>query len=474
MNPRHTSINNTLYLNALMLFCDYIAVLCAETTAYVTRNILVTRTHLHVPWLNYWIAFPILYIFFIGLQQLYRRRMPFYEEVRRTFYAAVYGTAGVVFILYVGKTADITSRLFICLFGILSFVYLAAVRYAVKKYFIQHEMFQTPVLLIGGGETAAILARNLTEDAGLGYRIVGLITGHSDLPPSLCHYPRLGTIEQIEEIIGQTHVSHVFIAAPEMDTRSQRQLINRIQPLVRNISVIPDLIGIPAANVEVESIIEQKIMVLGLRNNLRRPINRFIKSLFDYSVTLIGTIFISPVLLSIAAWVAIDSPGPILYRQARIGRNGRPFTCYKFRSMCIDADEKLTDLLASDPQARTEWERDRKLRSDPRITRSGEFLRRTSLDELPQIFNVLRGQMSLVGPRPIVAEELERYGEYVDDYLMVRPGITGMWQVSGRNDTDYADRVQLDSWYVRNWSVWLDMIILFKTAKAVFSQKGAY
>ena len=130
--------------------------------------------------------------------------------------------------------------------------------------------------------------------------------------------------------------------------------------------------------------------------------------------------------------------------------------------------------MANDPTAREEWERDFKLKDDPRITRSGAFLRKTSLDELPQIFNVLRGEMSLVGPRPIIEEELERYGEFVGDYLMVKPGITGMWQVSGRSDTTYEERVQMDTWYVRNWSVWLDLMLLWRTVAAVLLRNGAY
>ena len=179
-------------------------------------------------------------------------------------------------------------------------------------------------------------------------------------------------------------------------------------------------------------------------------------------------------MIFIALWIYIDSPGPVIFKHIRIGKDGKEFPCYKFRSMCIDAKEKLEELLKNDPEVRAEWERDFKLKNDPRITKSGAFLRKTSLDELPQIFNVLKGQMSLVGPRPIIKMEMERYGKYINDYLMVKPGITGMWQVSGRSDIDYNERVLLDSWYVRNWSVWIDIVMLFKTIKVVFFRKGAY
>ena len=142
--------------------------------------------------------------------------------------------------------------------------------------------------------------------------------------------------------------------------------------------------------------------------------------------------------------------------------------------MSVDAKEKLEKLLETDPEAKKEWEENYKLKNDPRITRSGRFLRRTSLDELPQIFNVLKGEMSLVGPRPIIRDEIPRYGKYIEDYYMVRPGITGMWQTGGRNDIDYDERVQMDTWYVRNWNIWFDIVLLWRTIAVVLGQKGAY
>jgi len=154
--------------------------------------------------------------------------------------------------------------------------------------------------------------------------------------------------------------------------------------------------------------------------------------------------------------------------------NGRIFKCLKFRSMRPDADRVLKELLANDPEAQAMWDKDFKLKNDPRITPIGNVLRKTSLDELPQLFNVLKGEMSLVGPRPVVKDELLRYGENATYYLEARPGITGLWQVSGRNDTTYTERVNLDAWYVKNWSLWYDIAILFKTFGVVFRSKGAY
>lgn len=199
-----------------------------------------------------------------------------------------------------------------------------------------------------------------------------------------------------------------------------------------------------------------------------------LKTVFDYTLTFIGTLLVLPILFLIAIWIYKDSPGPVFFAHQRVGKNGKLFPCYKFRTMCVDSQERLAQLLATDAEARAEWERDFKLKNDPRITKSGAFLRKTSLDELPQVFNVLRGEMSLVGPRPIVQEELERYGKYAKEYMSVKPGITGLWQVSGRNNISYEERVSLDVDYVQNSSMLLDLKILWKTFAVVLAKKGAY
>jgi undecaprenyl-phosphate galactose phosphotransferase len=182
----------------------------------------------------------------------------------------------------------------------------------------------------------------------------------------------------------------------------------------------------------------------------------------------------APLMAVIAYRIRRADGGKAFFAHSRVGRHGELFRCYKFRTMISTSSEVLARLLAEDPEARAEWERDHKLRNDPRITPVGRFLRRTSLDELPQLLNVLRGEMSLVGPRPVVMDELDRYGEARIYYLQVRPGLTGLWQISGRNDVDYGRRVSLDTWYVRNWTLWYDLVILFKTALVVPSRGGAY
>ena len=196
--------------------------------------------------------------------------------------------------------------------------------------------------------------------------------------------------------------------------------------------------------------------------------------MFDLVATISGGILISPILVLLAIVVGIDNKGRVIFAHRRVGKDGKLFPCYKFQSMVPDAQKRLEEYLADNPEARKEWEDTFKLTNDPRVTKLGGFLRKTSLDELPQLWNVLMGDMSLVGPRPIVTKEIERYGDYIREYYMVPPGITGMWQVNGRSDTTYEERVAMDTWYVRNWSVWIDLVYLFKTVKTVFTGKGAY
>jgi undecaprenyl-phosphate galactose phosphotransferase len=250
-------------------------------------------------------------------------------------------------------------------------------------------------------------------------------------------------------------------------------LLQRLSARYGDLSIIPPLRGLPLYGMELTHFFSHEVLMLTARNNLARPIPRLLKRLFDIAGSMILLVALAP-LLAFLSWKIRRSGGAAVFSHLRVGRYGKMFGCLKFRTMVRDADEILKRRLDDDPDARTEWEQSFKLKDDPRITPIGAFLRRTSLDELPQLWNVLKGEMSLVGPRPIIEEELERYGDQVGYYLETRPGITGLWQISGRNNTSYDDRVALDSWYVRNWSLWYDLVILVKTINVVVKGQGAY
>lgn len=472
--PEYDKYTN-YFLSALLFVIDYLSIVLAEQSAFVLRKWIVSDGGiLHISWLNFWVVFPLLYLLFLNIEQLYNRRMQFWQVIEKIFQASLYAVVAIVIVLYIGQIAASTSRMFIFLLWLFSFIYLTVFRYFTKNFLEKVQLLRIPVLIIGAGKTAELLVKGIINDAGMGYKIIGLLEDNCVRNGILKRFPVLGKFADVEAVILKTGVQHVFIAAPGLEQEKLTRLIYKVQPLVKNIGIIPNLVGIPMGGIEVESLFNEKLMLLRLKNNLARSWNRYLKTIFDFALTLVGTVAISPILIFIAIWIYKDSPGPVIFKHTRIGKNGKKFPCYKFRSMCIDAKEKLAELLENDPVAKAEWERDFKLKNDPRITKSGAFLRRTSLDELPQIFNVLKGDMSLVGPRPVIEEELERYGEYVNDYLMVKPGITGMWQINGRNDTSYAERVCMDSWYVRNWSIWIDNLILWRTLKSVIRCKGAY
>ena len=194
----------------------------------------------------------------------------------------------------------------------------------------------------------------------------------------------------------------------------------------------------------------------------------------DVVLAILLLIFLAPMMIATAAVIWLQDGGRPVFGHIRVGLDGRLFRCWKFRSMVVGADQRLVQLLAEDPEARLEWATDHKLRQDPRVTPLGTFLRKSSLDELPQLVNVIHGEMSLVGPRPIVADEIEKYGRQFRWYRQVRPGITGLWQVSGRNDLDYRQRVALDVLFVKRFSLWLYVAILLRTAPAVLSREGAH
>jgi len=460
----------------LFIFFDYFAILLAEKMAFGLHDIygLFMGTSYHVPdaYLFFWI--PLVFIAFLAVTQTYTRMQPILETVRQIFYAILYALITCIVTLYFMEASILASRLYVVLFGCLALFNVYAVRYVLMKLLKVTQTFVKPVIIIGAGKTAELVLQFFEGDLGYRYRVVGLLDDNpiSEMLPQ--KFLLLGKVSDAETIIRDSGIQTVIITAPGMDSERLEKLVAKIQPLVRDILFVPDLMMLPLGHVGVEPFYTEKVFMLSIRNNLARRRNRLAKRIFDLVATICGGLLILPILLILAILVGIDNKGRIIFAHRRVGRNGKIFPCYKFQSMVSDAQERLEEYLAKNPEARKEWEESFKLTNDPRVTKLGAFLRKTSLDELPQLWNVLMGDMSLVGPRPIVTKEVERYGDYIREYYMVPPGITGMWQVNGRSDTTYEERVSMDTWYVRNWSVWIDLVYLFKTVKTVFTGKGAY
>ena len=463
-------------LPLLLMAGDYLAVVLSETIALFLRRFLpgMPSPDFNIPNIYFFIIVPTIFICFLYVMRTYQPTMAFWQLARNVFYGVLYSILMILMLMYFGKVSAVVSRLFVAFTWIFSFNLLLSFRYIIKRFLNSHGLLQIPVLFIGAGRTAELVLKSFRHDAGYGYRIIGFVDDHPVSEKLAREYPVLGGFADAERIVRETAVDYVIITAPGLSNAEMLTMVDRLQPYVKHLSFVPDFIGLPVGNLEVSSLVDESMLVIGVRNNLASIWNRALKRVFDLTLSLLGLVVALPVGILIALAVYIDSPGPVIFAHLRIGQKRRVFPCYKFRTMVPDAEEKLREYLLENPAAMAEWEDSFKLKDDPRITRVGRFLRKTSLDELPQLLNVLKGEMSLVGPRPIVRREIIKYGEYFRDFALVPPGITGMWQVNGRSDTTYEERVRMDSWYVRNWSVWIDLVYLLKTVRVVFSGKGAY
>ncbi len=325
------------------------------------------------------------------------------------------------------------------------------------------------ILIVGAGEVGRLVMRNVIAQPDLGYRIIGFL----DDDPMKCTadigpIKALGPIENLQEVLKTHAIDQVFITLPWQYHRKTVRLVTEAQHVGVIARVVPDLFQLSLGGVDLESI--NGIPLISIKRTALTGLNLAVKRIFDVVVTTLALIGSAPIWLLVALAIKIDSPGPVLFKQPRAGRNGRPFTVYKFRSMTYDAESVLEELRdrneASGPMF--------KIRDDPRRTRVGRFIREFSLDELPQMINVLRGEMSWVGPRPALLAEVAQYKDWHRRRLEVQPGITGLWQVSGRSDLTFDEMVMLDVYYAENWCMALDLRILLRTVPQVLFGEGAY
>jgi len=325
------------------------------------------------------------------------------------------------------------------------------------------------VLIVGAGEVGRAVMRNLMAQPELGYRVVGFLDddpdkGTTDMGP----FKALGPVENLPQVLATHAIDQVIITLPWQYHRKTVRLVAESERAGVKARVVPDLFQLSLGQVDVEAI--NGIPLISVKESSLTGLNLALKRAFDILLSSLAILCLWPLGLLIALAIKLDSPGPVLFKQPRAGRHGKPFTVYKFRSMYQNAEselEKLRDLNeAVGPMF--------KIRDDPRRTRVGRFIRQTSLDELPQLINVLRGEMSLVGPRPALLNEVAQYQDWHRKRLEVLPGITGLWQVSGRSDLSFDEMVMLDIYYAENWSLGLDLRILLRTVPQVIFGDGAY
>lgn len=445
-----------------------VGLLSADALAWLTLGNLGERILADLPlltlaaaWMG-WMAFA---------KRSYTRRDAFWMELRKVVLGVLLVALLVGFYsMYVLKALQWSALLYL-MSGV--FVLVPLARFVARQCLTLFGVWERPALVFGTGENAVQAALALQSEKGLGYCVKGFVQPDglqegAAMPLMKLDWP--ATEDEFSRL--RDHHCIIALEADQADLRDH--LIRQLSKHgVTDVHVVPAMRGVPLYGLDTSQFFSHEVLMIHVRNQLAKPLLRVVKRLFDICGSLALLALLSP-LFAVLAWKVSRDGGSPFFGHERVGQGGRKFKCYKFRSMVINAQQVLQELLERDPVARAEWDRDFKLKNDPRVNRVGHFLRRTSLDELPQLWNVLKGEMSLVGPRPVVEAELPRYGEDVSYYLMVKPGMTGLWQVSGRNDVDYDTRVYFDAWYVKNWSLWTDIAILFKTVGVVFGRSGAY
>jgi exopolysaccharide biosynthesis polyprenyl glycosylphosphotransferase len=363
----------------------------------------------------------------------------------------------------------------------LAIVFVVLARLGARAYCRRRPAFAQNAILLGSGDAARLLARKFRSRPDYGVNLVGFVDQRaSEAGGGMIG--RVGSVEELPELVARYNVERVIVEFPQLP---REQLAAVVRDLRRNdvqVDIVPRLYELVAPEADIHTV--EGLPMIGLPPVRPEPTTRAVKRAVDIVASAAGLLLLAPVLAWTAVRIKLDSPGPVFYRHGRVGEGGRPFALIKFRTMFVEdcvgegygGDAAASQFLQmlEDPVRRTEYEHNQKIVDDPRVTRFGRFLRRLSLDELPQLVNVLRGEMSLVGPRPALPSEVSEYDRRELRRLAVTPGLSGLWQVSGRSNLGWADGIRLDLYYVENWSMTQDLQILWRTARAVLTSDGAY
>ncbi|MDM5263070.1 exopolysaccharide biosynthesis polyprenyl glycosylphosphotransferase [Sulfurovum sp. XTW-4] len=450
---RYTLFKTSLY--TLLLVINLMA-------AYGVSSLLIEHIEDH-PMSKYIWQIGI-YLFFYFYFKLFHSRMVSSNESYLIIKANVLALITIFSIIFLLKESESYSRLYVLVFFILNGL-IPVSMYVIKRHMMMLPWLREDIIVVCDTSGYGNIKQWFTKDNAFGFDVEKYIFIDKGMK---------NTCKEIESTLKIHNFDTAVVAIDNYSVQHTFYYMEFLQNHVNRLIVLPRMAKIPLINAEVFTSINHRGLAFSTRNNLLNPVDKMFKMVFDFIMTCILILLFSPIILILYILVFILTKGKPIFKHERIGKNGKPFDVYKFRTMHLNAKQILEGLLESDPDIRKEWQKEFKLKDDPRITKIGAFLRRTSLDELPQLINVMKGEMSLVGPRPIVQDEIKKYGEYFRYFKAVKPGITGLWQISGRNDVDYNERVQLDTWYVRNWSIEQDFIILMKTIVTVLLKKGSY
>jgi Undecaprenyl-phosphate galactose phosphotransferase WbaP len=418
----------------------------------------------------------VVFVFIRYLRGDYGKRQLFWDGARGTTSTlALAAVPDISFVVLIG-----VHRLYLPL--ALSWLFLIPIiplyRQGLRYLLALAGLWQIPTAVVGSGKRASVVYESLRDTLSLGFDLRYLVVEQGDrtIPDELRGLRRMSfaKVSDIGPALGDLECSQVIVAGDDAKSMGS-DLIQHLIGADIEVAIVPTLQGLPLFGISTNYLFGQDMLLLQLRNNLARAPSRAVKRIIDLVGPILALLLASPLWLLAMVAIKLADGGPIFFVQQRVGYHGKRFGCVKFRTMQPDAQETLTRWKGENPELYSEYCRSNfKLQNDPRITPVGKWLRRFSLDELPQILNVLAGQMSLVGPRPLIPTEISEYGAGFELYCRTLPGITGLWQISGRSQTKFSDRVTCDEWYVLNWSLWYDFVILLQTVRIVFTGRGAY
>lgn len=459
----------------LLLALDYFVIFSLYSVALAIRIRILPGFHrlyqeaLPDRFSTFFFLFILIYIIIYLFEGIYTKRIPFWREYERIIKGSTLAILIIFAIVSIGKFSPDVSRTVLLLGYFLTVLFLPLIKLLTKPTLLKLLRLNKRVYLVASIDMLPAIRRAIQNEQYISFDIAGeyiFYEGITSIDQK--------AIEDIKENLIRCGAGTLIVGLNGPLRINITQFIKALSELNMDILIVPDLYGIPLLGIEMDYFFNEQLMIIKIKNRLKNPFYRAIKRLFDLFIGSLLLVLSLPVMLVIAILIRLDSRGAVIYRHRRIGYKGKEFNCLKFRSMIEDADKMLDEILAVNPQLRVEWDKYKKIPDDPRVTRFGRFLRKTSLDELPQLINVIKGDMSLVGPRPVLFEELQLFKEDSGYYLEVKPGITGLWQISGRSDIDFEKRVELEIWYVKNYSLWLDITVIIRTIKVVLTKAGAY
>ncbi len=472
-------------VQVVLVLLDVLALIISFALAYNIRFIAPTTTLFDSTAVNdfdFYVRFMLVLIpVWVGVFFIFRLYDPSILFGGLREYASIFNgcTAGFMLVIFAGYVDPslVLARAWLLIAWVFAISLIMIERFSFRRliYWLRSRgHFMSPAYIVGANAEGIAIAEQLMSSSATGVNIIGFLDdgispGEEVLPGVVVH----GPTARAETLVQRFGIERLIVATSGIHRENMVDLFRRfVNSSDVTMWLSSGMYEILTTGVQIQDV--GSVPMVSVNRVRLTGVNIVLKALIDYIGAILGLIALSPLFLFIAIIMKLTDPGPIVYRRRVVGVGGKEFDAFKFRTMVVNSKEVLEELLARDPSAREEYNKYYKLKEDPRITKVGAFLRKTSIDELPQLINVLRGEMSIVGPRMITMEEVEKYGKWGLNLHTVKPGITGLWQVAGRSELTYEERVRLDMNYIRNYSIWIDLQIVVQTIPAVLMSKGAY